>query len=96
MTNIACGIELTGGVHSSNLWGGVDVVVRGLVGSGGEIKWLGGDLHQKLNIEPHGLNIGAGRNCFVERMGETNVVRGGWFFMTAGGRCGEIEQHRGD
>ena len=34
-------MELIGGVRSNKKWGGVDVVVRGLVGPGHKIEWLG-------------------------------------------------------
>jgi hypothetical protein len=42
MDDIECGVELTGGVRSSDQWGGVDVVVRRFAGLGGEIDGGGG------------------------------------------------------
>ena len=42
VNDIECGMELTGGVDSSNLWGEVEVVVGGLVGPGGKIERPGG------------------------------------------------------
>jgi hypothetical protein len=43
VNNIGCGMELTGGVGGSNIWGEVEVVVGGLVSLGGKIERRGGD-----------------------------------------------------